>query len=90
MIQTKNCQIDELINAEQNRPYSSLVAAHAAGFDNGHYCLGGSPRQSLVENIWNEVKIRYVAISYSDLISVLEILKKPSLEIRITVDYAQN
>ncbi len=39
-----NCQIDEIIQAGHDRPFDSLDAAHAAGHDNGHYCIGGSTR----------------------------------------------
>ncbi|MHB1327681.1 MAG: hypothetical protein ACYC2K_05705 [Gemmatimonadales bacterium] len=38
------CQIDEIIRAGHDRPYSSLAAAHAAGFDNCGYCIGASKR----------------------------------------------
>jgi hypothetical protein len=39
-----NCQIDEIIKAGHDRPFNSLSAAHDAGNDNCHYCLGGSRR----------------------------------------------
>lgn len=39
-----NCQIDEIIRAGHDRPFTSLSAAHAAGYDNGQWCLGGSRR----------------------------------------------
>jgi hypothetical protein len=38
------CQIDEIIAAGHDRPYDSLPAARAAGFDNCAYCLGASTR----------------------------------------------
>jgi len=38
------CQIDEIIAAGHDRPYNSLSAAHSAGYDNGHWCLGDSKR----------------------------------------------
>jgi len=38
------CQIDEIIRAGHERPYTSLSAAHAAGYDNCDKCLGGSTR----------------------------------------------
>lgn len=38
------CQIDEIIGAGHDRPYSALSAAHAAGYDNCAKCLGGSRR----------------------------------------------
>jgi len=39
-----NCQIDEIIRAGHDRPFNSLGAAHAQGYDNCHYCVGGSTR----------------------------------------------
>lgn len=39
-----NCQIDEIIRAGNDRPFDTLAAAHAAGYDNCAYCLGGSNR----------------------------------------------
>lgn len=39
-----NCQIDEIIAAGNDKPFNSLSAAHSAGYDNCHYCLGGSTR----------------------------------------------
>ena len=38
------CQIDEIIAAGNDRPYTSLAAAHAVGYDNCAKCLGGSTR----------------------------------------------
>jgi len=38
------CQIDEIIRAGHERPYTTLSAAHAAGYDNCAYCIGGSTR----------------------------------------------
>lgn len=38
------CQIDEIIRAGNARPFQTLSAAHAAGFDNCAKCLGGSRR----------------------------------------------
>jgi hypothetical protein len=38
------CQINEIIAAGHDRPYDSLSAARAAGFDNCAYCLGASTR----------------------------------------------
>lgn len=40
----RNCQIDEIIAAGHDRPFKTLAEAHAAGYDNGHYCIGGSTR----------------------------------------------
>ena len=39
-----NCQIDEIIRAGHDKPYTSLSAARSAGYDNCAYCLGGSTR----------------------------------------------
>lgn len=39
-----NCQIDEIIRAGHDRPFTALSAAHVAGYDNCHWCLGGSRR----------------------------------------------
>ena len=39
-----NCQIDEIIRAANDRPFNSLPEAHAGGYDNCHWCLGGSTR----------------------------------------------
>jgi len=39
-----NCQIDEIIRAGHDRPFTTLIAAHAAGYDNCAWCLGGSKR----------------------------------------------
>ena len=42
--ETRLCQIDEIINARHDYPYTNLSTAHAAGYDNCAYCLGGSNR----------------------------------------------
>lgn len=39
-----NCQIQEIIAAGHAVPFTTLTAAHAAGYDNCHWCLGGSTR----------------------------------------------
>ena len=39
-----NCQIDEIIAANHDVYYDALAQAHADGYDNGHYCIGGSTR----------------------------------------------
>lgn len=39
-----NCQIDEIIRAGNDKPFDTLAAAHAAGYDNCYWCLGGSTR----------------------------------------------
>jgi hypothetical protein len=41
--QTK-CQINEIIKAGHDRPYTSLSSAHSDGYDNCAHCLGGSTR----------------------------------------------
>ena len=38
------CQIDEIIQAGHAVPFQALQGAHGAGYDNCHYCLGGSMR----------------------------------------------
>jgi hypothetical protein len=38
------CQIDEIIRAGNDRPYTTLAAAQSAGYDNCAYCLGSSTR----------------------------------------------
>ena len=38
------CQIDEIIRASNDKPYTSLATAKADGYDNCAYCLGGSTR----------------------------------------------
>ena len=38
------CQIDEIIRAGNDVPYTSHAAAKAAGYDNCAYCIGGSTR----------------------------------------------
>jgi hypothetical protein len=42
--ESTQCQIDAIIRAGHDRPYNSLAGAHAAGYDNCAYCLGGSTR----------------------------------------------
>ena len=37
-------QIDEIIKAGNDRPFNTLSAAHAAGYDNCAWCLDGSRR----------------------------------------------
>jgi len=43
-LEKTQCQIDEIIRAGHDRPYTTLASAHAAGYDNCAYCLGGSTR----------------------------------------------
>lgn len=38
------CQIDEIIRAGNDRPYTSLILAHVHGYDSCAYCIGGSTR----------------------------------------------
>ncbi len=38
------CQIDEIIRAGNDKPFTSLSAAHNASYDNCAHCLGGSTR----------------------------------------------
>lgn len=38
------CQIDEIIRAGNDKPFTSLAAAHGAGYDNCAKCLTGSSR----------------------------------------------
>ncbi len=39
-----NCQIDEIIRLGHDKPFTSLETAHSLGYDNCHWCLGGSTR----------------------------------------------
>ena len=41
---TNECQVDKIINAGHDRPFTSLAAARGAGYDNCAYCLGSSSR----------------------------------------------
>lgn len=38
------CQIDEIIAAAHDTPFTSLSIAHSEGYDNCAKCLGGSQR----------------------------------------------
>ena len=38
------CQIDEIIAAGHDKPFTSLSSAHGSGYDNCKWCLGGSTR----------------------------------------------
>ena len=42
--ETNNCQINEIIASGNAVPFSTLAAAKSAGYDNCHWCLGGSTR----------------------------------------------
>lgn len=39
-----DCQIDEIIKAGHDKPFTSQALANAAGYDNCAHCLGGSTR----------------------------------------------
>lgn len=38
------CQIDEIIKAKNDKPFTALATAHASGYDNCAKCLGSSKR----------------------------------------------
>lgn len=38
------CQIDEIIEAGHDKPYTTLQKAHSDGYDNCDWCLGESTR----------------------------------------------
>ncbi|HET6228725.1 MAG TPA: hypothetical protein VFE05_01525 [Longimicrobiaceae bacterium] len=38
------CQIDDIISAGNDKPYTSLSSAKAEGYDNCAHCLGDSTR----------------------------------------------
>jgi hypothetical protein len=38
------CQIDEIIAAGNDKPFTSLTAAKSSGYDNCKHCLGSSTR----------------------------------------------
>jgi len=35
-----NCQIDEIIRAGHDKPFTTLASAHAAGMEDCDWCLG--------------------------------------------------
>lgn len=39
-----DCQIDEIIEAGHDKPYTSQKAANDDGYDNCHHCIGNSTR----------------------------------------------
>lgn len=39
-----NCQINEIINAGNDRPFNTQSEAKSAGYDNCAYCIGSSTR----------------------------------------------
>jgi hypothetical protein len=41
---SNGCQIDEIIRAKHDKPFTSLASAHGAGYDNCAKCLGKSTR----------------------------------------------
>jgi hypothetical protein len=42
--ESTSCQIDDVIKAKHDKPYTSQSAANVAGYDNCAHCLGGSKR----------------------------------------------
>lgn len=42
--ETSYCQIDEIIRAGHDKPYTSQYTANQVGYDNCAYCLGSSTR----------------------------------------------
>lgn len=42
--ETTQCQINEITAAGHAKPYNSLDVAHRDGYDNCHWCIGGSTR----------------------------------------------
>jgi hypothetical protein len=38
------CEINKIIDAGHDRPYTSLKTAHDDGYDNCAHCIGGSTR----------------------------------------------
>jgi len=42
--ETSQCQIDEIIRAGHDKPYTSLSEARRDGFDNCAWCIGSSTR----------------------------------------------
>lgn len=38
------CQIDEIIKAKHDKPYTSLASANTDGYDNCAHCIGNSTR----------------------------------------------
>ncbi len=42
--ETINCQINEILAARHETPFTSLDMAKLFGYDNCHWCLGGSTR----------------------------------------------
>jgi hypothetical protein len=39
-----NCQINEIINSRNDRPFTTHSEAKSAGYDNCAYCIGSSAR----------------------------------------------
>lgn len=39
-----DCQVDEIVGAKHDKPYTSLDVAHQDGYDNCAHCIGGSTR----------------------------------------------
>lgn len=42
--ETGNCQIAKIIRGRHAKPFRTISAAHAAGYDNCHWCIGRSRR----------------------------------------------
>ena len=42
--ETRQCQIDEIIAARNERPYERLSDGKRDGYDNCQYCIGNSTR----------------------------------------------
>ena len=40
--ETDNCQIDEIISAGHDKPFTELSTAHSQSYDNCRWCLDGS------------------------------------------------
>lgn len=38
------CQVEEIIRAGHDKPFTTLATANSAGYDNCAYCLGSSAR----------------------------------------------
>lgn len=42
--ENSNCQINEIIRAGHEQPFTTLATAYVGGYDNCAYCLGRSTR----------------------------------------------
>ncbi|MBN2410523.1 hypothetical protein JXQ31_02450 [candidate division KSB1 bacterium] len=43
-VSNSGCQINEIIRAKHDKPFTSLLSAHSLGYDNCAKCLAGSQR----------------------------------------------